>query len=125
MSKILIAEDDELLVGVLKTKLEERGYECVVVETGQKLVDELDEINPDLLMLDIFLPGKNGLDALEEIKKDSRRKDLPVLIVSNLDQREIIDRGLKLGAVDYIVKTEMALEGVLAKVDEILGIKRN
>ena len=125
MPKILIAEDDKLLVGVFKTKLKERGYESDVVTTGQELIDKLDEINPDLLMLDIFLPEKNGFEALEEIKRSEKGKDLPVLIVSNLDQKGIVARGLKLGAVDFVVKTEVELEEVMAKVDEILEKKKN
>lgn len=117
--KILIAEDDNYLVNAYRVKLTKAGYEIKIALDGNEALNALESFAPDLIVLDLVMPKKDGFATLEEIKKNDKWKNIPVIIASNLGQKEDIDRGMKLGATDFIVKSEMSLNDLIAKINKI------
>jgi len=113
--KVLIAEDDKFLRNVLKVKLAAEGFRVLAAEDGEETLAVIASGKPDILLLDIIMPKKNGFDVLEDIQLKGG-KMLPVIILSNLGQEEDIKRGLALGAVDYLVKSDHSLKEVVDKV---------
>lgn len=119
--KILIIEDEELLYNLLRKKLITEGYDVSVSEDGQKGLDSMRESIPDLVLLDIIMPNKNGFEVMEEMKKDKDLKNIPVIIISNSGQPVEIDRAKNLGAKDWLVKTEFEPLEVIEKVKKQIG----
>lgn len=113
---ILIAEEDKLLKSILQTSLAAAGFEVAVASDGVETLEYIQKKLPDLLLLDIVMPRKNGFDVLEELRLDPRTRNLPVVILSNLGQEEDVKRGLSLGAVDYLIKSNYSLTTVVEKV---------
>lgn len=121
MKKILVAEDDAFLANAYKVKLTKAGYEVVVAADGQEALEALKNFTPDIILLDLIMPIKDGFSTLEELKKLPEFTKIPVLIASNLGQPEDIDRAMKLGAIDFIIKSEMSMESMLEKISSTLG----
>ncbi len=121
MKKILMMEDEEILRDLLKRKLTEKGYQVKIAVDGQDGIEKLEEEIPDLILLDIVMPKKSGFEILEELGKDSRFSEIPVIIVSNSGQPVEIDRAQKLGAKDWLIKTEFDPEEVIEKVVAQIG----
>jgi CheY-like chemotaxis protein len=118
--KIMWVEDDELLGSLIVKKISEKGCILVYIPTGEQAVEVVEKEMPDLLLLDILLPGISGIDVLEKIKSNPKLKDIPVVIFSNLDDQASIDRCLALGAAAYYVKTSMTLDEITEKIEFIL-----
>ena len=118
--KILIIEDDDLLRGLITQKLSREDYKIVQAIDGEKGLRAVADEKPDLVLLDILLPGMNGFEVLEKIKADPTIVHTPVIILSNLWQKEDIDKGLALGAVDYLVKVNFASSDIIEKIKNIL-----
>lgn len=113
--RVLIVEDDVTLQGLLVERLKGFGIEATGVETGIMALSEAQKNTPDLVVLDIMLPGgMNGFDVLEQMKKDPRLKDIPVIVLTNLDSEEKV--ALSIGAADYIIKTKISLDDVIKRV---------
>jgi DNA-binding response OmpR family regulator len=117
--KILIIEDERTLLMALKSKLEKEGYNIVFAEDGEEGEKLIKKETPDLILLDILLPKKDGFQILEDLNKEKNKT--PVIIISNSGQPVEIDRALKLGVKDYLVKADFSPEDVLEKVRKILG----
>lgn len=120
MAKILIAEDDKFLASAYRVKLTKANYEVKVVFDGNELLEELKSFTPDLIILDLVMPGRDGFSILEELKKKDEWKTIPVIVASNLGQSEDIVRATKLGARDYIVKTDLSMKKLLHKISDIV-----
>lgn len=114
--KIIIIEDDVFLGDVLAQKLKNEGLETMLVRDGGEGLEKIKSFKPDLILLDIILPGKNGYEILEAKQNDPSISDIPVIIVSNSGQPVEISRALKLGVKDYLVKAQFDPEEVLVKV---------
>jgi CheY-like chemotaxis protein len=121
MKKIIIIEDEEILRNLLKKKLENQGYQIEVAEDGEQGIRKIREGSFDLILLDIIMPKMGGFDMLEEMQKDESIPEIPVIVVSNSGQPVEIDRAQKLGAKDWIVKTEFDPQEVINKVQEQIG----
>lgn len=106
VSKILIAEDDKFLSNAYRVKLEKEGFETKLVGSGYELLDALKVYSPDLIILDLVMPNKDGFESLKEIKQNQEWKKIPIIIVSNLGQKGDVDQGIRLGAAGYFVKTD-------------------
>jgi len=119
--KVLIAEDDKILIKALKDKLSREGFLVAMASDGDEALLKLKEEKPDIMLLDVMMPGKNGFEVLAEMKLNNGFKDVPVIIVSNLGQEIDIIKGKELGAVDYIVKSDLSVSGVVEKVKENLA----
>lgn len=117
---ILIVEDEPFVVNVYKTKLTKEGYSVHVAEDGEKGWKIAQDVEPDLILLDLILPKMNGFDVLENLKSSENLRDIPVLILSNLGQQSDIQKGLDLGAKDYLVKSDTSLKEVLEKIQSVI-----
>ena len=116
--KILIVEDEEILSKVMKEEFEAKGYEIKIARDGQEALLLSKSFGPDIILLDILLPKKSGLDVLAELKADSKLKSIPVIVLSNLSGDENIKKALTLGAVDYFVKVQHSVYEVIEKVQK-------
>jgi len=121
MKRILIAEDDKFIASAYKLKLTKMGFEVEVVADGQEAVDFLSKSLPDLILLDLVMPNKDGFATLQEIKANDKWKNIPVIVASNLGQKEDVDRAAALGAAGYIVKTTVTISELVEKVKLVLA----
>ncbi len=117
MAKILIVEDDEFLRTLLADKLTGSGHEVESAETGERALEILAGFQPDLVLLDLILPGMSGFDVLGWIKSQSEPlSQTPVIILSNLGSGEDIKKGKELGAKDFLVKAKFTPNEISEKV---------
>jgi len=107
------------------TKLIQEGFETEIAVDGKQGIDKIKNIKPDLVLLDIVLPKMDGFEILESIKKDPEFKNIPIILLTNLGQKNEIEKGLSLGADEYIIKAHFTPTAVVAKVKEILKSKNN
>ena len=119
MKKILLVEDDKFLANLLKLKLSKQGFEIIQAYDGEEAIAKLRSIKPDLILLDIILPKKNGFELMKEINQDSHLPQVPIIVVSNLAQEEDMVRGRKLGAIEYFVKSRTSIDDLVLKIKEI------
>ena len=117
---VLIAEDDRFIASAYKVKLEKEGFLVRIGIDGDQTLEFARKTKPDLLILDLVMPVKDGFVVLEELKKDIYLKDIPVVVLSNLGQEEDIKRALQLGASSYLVKTDTTIDTMVSKVKEYL-----
>ncbi len=117
---ILIIEDEQTLASLLQHKLSRRGYRSIVAGDGREGLKKIKEIHPDLILLDIIMPEMGGFEVMEAKQKMKEIKDIPVMIISNSGQPVEISQAQKLGAVDWIIKTNFDPEEVMRKVEKIL-----
>jgi DNA-binding response OmpR family regulator len=115
---VLLIEDDPFLSSVLRLKLEKESFKVVRASDGDEALNFLTEqgVKPDLILLDLILPKKNGFEVLETIRQDPLLEKLPVMIISNLGQPSDIERGKALGIIDYFVKARLSIEELVNKV---------
>lgn len=117
---ILIVEDDKMLRELISKKLEKENYNISAAIDGEEGLKKIKEERPDLILLDLILPGIDGFEVLERIKQDQEINKIPVVILSNLGQKEEIEKGLKSGATDYLIKAHFTLGEIVEKVKTIL-----
>lgn len=103
-NKILIAEDEEHLGHMIKFKLERAGYQVDWIMDGRQALEAIREDHPDLVLLDIMMPGLTGFEVLETMKHDLDLREIPVIMLTARSQESDIVRGIELGAADYVVK---------------------
>ncbi len=121
MKKVLIVEDDQLIFSILSRELSDAGFEVANAFDGEQAVTVTKEVQPDLVLLDILLPRKNGFEVLQTLKSDASVSKIPVVILSNLGQPEDIQKGRELGAIDYMVKVEFEPKQIVEKVRTLLA----
>ncbi len=117
---VLVIEDDKYLREVLVEKLVKEGFDVFEAMDGQVGIDMTKKKKPDIVVLDIILPIMNGFDYLEAKGQDESIAKIPVIILSNLGQREDVERGMKLGAKDYMVKAHFTPNDLITKVKAFL-----
>ena len=121
MSKILIVEDDKFLRELMVRKLTaEHSFEVLSAMDGESGLKAMKDQKPDLVLLDLILPGISGFDVLEKMKEDQHLTGMPVIILSNLGQQDDVEKGMKLGAIDYMVKAHFTPNEILEKIKQIL-----
>lgn len=118
--KILIIEDDKFLRELIGQKLLKEGYDIAEAVDGEKGIKGAKDEKPDLILLDLILPGMDGFEVLIKIKGDSKTAQIPVIILSNLGQKDDIEKGLKMGAADYLIKAHFSPGEIIDKVKVIL-----
>lgn len=123
MKKILIIEDDPFLGEMYAAKFTEDGFETEVAMDGKAGLVKIKESKPDLVLLDIVLPKMDGFEILKKIKGNSELKKIPVVLLTNLGQKAEVEKGLSLGADEYIIKAHFTPTAVVAKVKEMLSKK--
>jgi len=119
--KVLSVEDDKFLSSLVARKLSAAGYEMSHASKGEEALKMVKEQKPSLVLLDILLPEMSGFEVLEKIKADPETKNIPVILFSNLGQKEDIDKGLKLGAEKFIVKATVVLDDIVNEIESVLS----
>lgn len=118
--KILIIEDDKFLRELIARKLSDEGFAVLEAVDGEDGIKKIKEGNPDLVLLDLILPSIDGFEVLARVKEDSTVASVPIIILSNLGQKEEVEKGLKLGAVDYLIKAHFTPGEIIEKIKIIL-----
>ncbi|HCX27623.1 MAG TPA: response regulator [Candidatus Portnoybacteria bacterium] len=121
--KIILVEDDKFLSEMYVVKLTESGFEVDVAADGEEGLNKIKEQKPDLVLLDIVLPKMDGFEVLRNIKNEPGLKNVSVIALTNLGQKEEVEKGLKLGADDYIIKAHFTPTEVVAKAKKVLEKK--
>ena len=120
MARILVIEDEELLRNLYAELLEMKGYKVDTSSDGQNAIEFLEEIKPDLMLLDVNMPNLDGVEFLRKIKSEPKLRKIPVLLITGVVQVEKISACLDLGAVGYIEKANSPVE-VMGKIEMVLG----
>ncbi len=123
-ANILIVEDDKFLRELISRKLLSEGFKIEEAIDGEEGLAKAKEVKPDLILLDLILPGLDGFEVLRRIKDNPSTSSIPVLILSNLGQKDEIEKGLSLGAVDFLVKAHFTPEEIVAKMKDVLPKKK-
>jgi len=121
---ILIVEDEEFLQQALKDNLQAEGYVVDSASDGQEAMDRIGKNVPDIILLDLLMPKKDGFFVLEEVKKNPEWKLIPIVVLSNLGGDEEIKKAMAMGAKDYFVKSQHPIEEVIEKVKEYIQGKK-
>ena len=125
MKKILFVEDESALQKTFGDLLSEEGYEMISAMDGESGLRMAKTENPDLILLDLILPKIHGIEVLEKLKEDTAKKKIPVIILTNLEGMESVERALGLGATTYLVKASYTLKEVLEKIRKSLQEKES
>ena len=120
MQKILIIEDDPYLSEMYKMKFELEGYIVLVARDGQEGVDSAFTTKPDIILLDLVMPIKDGYHVIKELKENDKTKAIPVLVLSNLGQVDEIKKAMNDGAEKYLIKANITPEQLLKEVRSFL-----
>lgn len=120
MKKILFIEDEPTLQKVAGEVLRQEGYDVKSILDGAEGLKAVKEEKPDLVLLDLILPSKNGFEVLKEMKEDDSTKDIPVIILTNLEGSQDVEKALELGATTYLVKANYELDDIVKKVKDTL-----
>lgn len=123
---IVLVEDDSFISGMYQTKLSSQGFQVELFEDGEQAAARLaQDPLPDLVLLDVVLPKKDGFEILEELRGNARTQKLPVILLTNLGQKPDVERGVKLGADDYIIKAHYTPSEVVEKIKQVLAAHAN
>lgn len=118
--KILIAEDDSFLSEMYATKLELANFEVIIASNGEEALDKMKLNKPDLVLLDLLMPKKDGFEVLKEKFTSSEIKEIPVIILTNLSQKEQIKKCYELGAKDFLIKAYFVPNEVIKKIKSLI-----
>ncbi|MDA1169181.1 MAG: response regulator [bacterium] len=122
---IYVVEDDSFISNMYQTKLRNAGYTVEIALDGEEAWNRLQQDPlPDLVLLDVVLPKKDGFEILEDLRKNEKLKDLAVILLTNLGQKPDVERGIKLGADDYIIKAHYTPSEVMEKIEKVLSGER-
>jgi DNA-binding response OmpR family regulator len=120
-NKVLIVEDDSFISDMYKLKLEAEGFEVRLAEDGARGLEQINLERPDLVLLDVVMPRMDGFAVLAQVKGDPEIQNIPIVLLTNLGQKDSVEKGLKMGALDYIIKAHFTPAEVVGKVREILS----
>lgn len=121
--KILIIEDDKFLRDLIQQKLNKEGFVSLAAVDGEEGLKTAQAEVPHLILLDLILPGIDGFEVLKKLKADSKTTAIPVIVLSNLGQKDDMERTLKDGAEDFMVKAHFTPSEIIAKVRDTLKAK--
>lgn len=119
--KILLVEDDVFMVDLLAREFKGAGFEVLVAKTGSEGVEKFREAKPDLILLDIMLPGLNGFDALRQIRREEKGPTTKVIVLSNLGDVSDKEEAKRLGVIDYMIKANSSIAEIIEKVRSVLA----
>ena len=118
--KVLLVEDDDFLSGMYLVKFNNENFKTIIAEDGLSGIEMAKEKLPDIILLDLMLPKMNGLDVLKKLKADKVTKNIPVVILSNLNKKDKIKKGMMLGAKDYLIKAHLIPAEVVDKIKKYI-----
>src|SRR3989338_7437494 len=119
---ILLVEDDVFLADIYQKKFDMEGYKVTLADNGEKAVVDAKKKKPDIILLDILLPKLDGFAVLEKLKADPATKEIPVILLTNLGQKDDVEKGLDAGAVDYLIKAHFKPSEIVDKVKKVLQL---
>ncbi len=120
-TKILLIEDDPFLSSMYSTKFEMENFYVSSAEDGEKGLKLALNEKPDIILLDILMPKMNGFEVLEKLKANEETNKIPVILLTNLNQKDEIERGMSLGANDYLIKAHFMPSEVVDKIKKIIN----
>lgn len=120
MAKILLIEDDKDQILMYQTKFELSGYNFTFAENGLKGLKMARKTKPDIILIDLVMERLGGIEVLQKLKQDSKTKDIPAIIITNLDKQELAKKAMELGAIDFIVKSKVPLREMMARLENYL-----
>lgn len=116
--KVLVIEDEKEVLELYKLKLSLDDYNVMTAESGQEGLDKAFKEEPDLIFLDIKMPEMDGFEVLKRLRESSKTRNTPVIIISNFDEQELIEKGMTLGANEYLIKSQFTPEDISFKVKD-------
>lgn len=121
--KVLIIEDDSYILDMYKIKLKASGFEVITANDGMEGLEILKKERPDIILLDVIMPKMDGFSVLKEIKNRPELSEIPVVLLTNLGQRENIEKGFELGATSYIIKAHFTPTEIVKKIKDVLKVE--
>jgi DNA-binding response OmpR family regulator len=122
--KILLVDDDEFLLDMYSLKFKEANFNIDIASSGQVALDKIRETTYDVILLDIVMPALDGFEVLAAVKKENLMRNSIIIVLSNLGQKEDIERGMQLGARDYVIKAHFTPREVVEKVKKHLAERK-
>jgi DNA-binding response OmpR family regulator len=117
---VFLVEDDSFVSDIYSMKLNEEGFNVVLARNGMEALKKLEELVPDIILLDIIMPYVSGLEVLQKIKSKENLKKIPVILLTNVSEKEKIEEALGIGANDYLIKSHFTPSEVLAKINSFI-----
>ncbi len=121
MKTILLAEDDTFLIDIYTKQLTVAGFNVQVASDGESVINKIIELKPDLLILDIILPKMSGWDILKKVREELNMKDLKIVILSALSQKEYLEKGATFNVIKYLTKTDNTPSQITEEIKKILS----
>ena len=121
--RILLAEDDRFLRKAAEAALVRQGFEVLTAADGEEALTKARFPPPDLLLLDLIMPGRNGFDVLDSLREDPATAGIPVIVLSNLGQDRDVERAMASGAIAYCVKANLSLQALVQQVKDVLAAR--
>jgi len=121
--KVLIVDDDAFLSGIYATKLELEGFQVATARDGEEGLRVAVEMKPDIILLDVLMPKLDGFETLKRLKAEAITKSIPVIMLTNLGQKEDIEQALETGAQDYLIKAHFVPAEAVEKIKMVLKAK--
>lgn len=120
MTKVLLVEDDPFLIDIYTTKLKTEGFDLLLAKNGEEALEKIENNKPSLVILDIVLPNMDGWQVLKQIKNIRGVEKMKILVLSNLGQKEEVEKGLKLGADKYLIKSDFTPSQVVKQLNKLI-----
>jgi len=121
---VLIVDDDEFLLEMYALKFKEEGFTVEIAETGKDALTKIESVKPDVVLLDVVLPEMDGFAVLQKMRPE-KKSGLPIIVLlTNLSQKDDTERGMRLGADDYVVKAHFTPSEVVEKVRKLLSARK-
>ncbi|KKQ52209.1 MAG: Response regulator [Parcubacteria group bacterium GW2011_GWD2_38_11] len=120
--KILIVEDDAFIRDIYQVKFSQDGFEVIIAENGLEAIKKLEQLTPDIILLDIIMPYMGGMEVLKKIKENDALKNIPIIMLTNISEKEKITEGAEYGVNEYLIKSHFTPSEVVRKVNALLNI---
>jgi len=120
--KILVVEDDAILSDTYFKYLEKRNYEIETAFDGEEAIKKVEKFGPDLILLDLIMPKIDGIGVLKALKNKEETKNIPILLLTNLEDQDKIAEAVVLGCPNYLIKTEYTLDDIEKKMKDLMGV---
>jgi len=121
MSRILIVEDDPYIMRVYERKFQAEGFTIATAKNGEEGLEKVKEAKPDIILLDLVMPKKDGFEFVRELRKDDTYAKTPIIVLTNLGQEHDIERAQKLGISAYLLKSNQSIQDVFEMVQKTLA----
>lgn len=119
--KILIVEDDIFIRDIYKIRFEQEGFEVIAAENGLAGLEKMQQgANPEIILLDMIMPGMDGLEVLKKLKANDEWKNIPIIMLTNISEKEKVNETMELGVKDYLIKSHFTPSEVVQKVNVLL-----